>query len=217
MRDPQHHVSPNLKRHQDAEHRHAVHERVGPIDRIQDPPVRRIAVVLTELLTEDRVIREPPRDQPAEHTLGATVGLGHGRCICLTIHSNASLEVRQGRLPRQPRRLDRKIQQRPRLYHSGHPSASRRPPDWSQPPIAHRPAGWRHSSTRVFPVSPAFPLTSRPTPGIPVGTLSLRRFARAVEAPRGGSCGASDDPAEVDRRTGTCDHARLDATEDFAR
>ena len=75
-----------VERQQVGVERHAARERLGAVDRVEDPGARAGALPLRLLLADDRVVREPAADLVAEEALGGAIGLGHGREIGLVLH-----------------------------------------------------------------------------------------------------------------------------------
>jgi hypothetical protein len=84
MKDPRHHLSPNLQAHEGAPKRETPHELTGPVHGI-DPPLerRRVLFIPTVFLAAKLVGREGlPQDVPNE-AFSLPVRLGHGGAIDL--------------------------------------------------------------------------------------------------------------------------------------
>lgn len=73
--DPEHRLVVDKQRDQRGPHRHAAHEVLGPVDRVDDPAARGVPVH-AELLAEHGVLRAVLGQLREDQLLGAAVGVG---------------------------------------------------------------------------------------------------------------------------------------------
>ena len=101
------HLLPLGHRDQRAPERHAAHEGLRAVDRIDDPPAPGARARLAELLAEDAVLGKARLDPRARAPLRRTVGDRHRRAVRLRLHREPRAIVPQRRRRRRaapPRR-----------------------------------------------------------------------------------------------------------------
>ena len=95
MADTDLHHAINLQTQQYAEERHTVHEAACPVDRIDEPAVRRVSVIVAKLLANDAVRWESTRERVADQALRPTIRDRHRRAVVLQLDLQIALEVRE--------------------------------------------------------------------------------------------------------------------------
>ena len=98
----------DLERDEHAVERHAADERVGAVDRIDDPAVARVAIVAAEFLADDGVIGKARVDETPQQLFRLAIGDRHRRPIGLALDRDAGLIVRERQTARLPRGVDRR-------------------------------------------------------------------------------------------------------------
>ena len=110
-----------LDRQQVRVQRHAVGERLGAVDRIDDPAPAAASLEHTLLLTDHRVVGMELGEALADQAFGAAVGLGDGGPVALRVDGEiARPEPAQRQVAGLPDQLDRLVEQRRVGGGSGH-------------------------------------------------------------------------------------------------
>jgi hypothetical protein len=105
------HLAVALQAHQHRVQRHAAHEGLGAVDRVEDPAVGGAGARLALLLAQDAVAGVAGLDQLAHQPLRGAVGRRHGRLVLLQLGGQVGLEVAQGQLAGLPCQVGREVAQ----------------------------------------------------------------------------------------------------------
>ena len=107
-----HRIAFDLQPDHHAVERHAAHERVGAVDRIDDPASARRSGALAGFLADDRVVGKALHDTVAQVGLGFAIGNRDGGAVGLAIDLERAAKMAQRQLARAARDIDREIGQR---------------------------------------------------------------------------------------------------------
>ena len=116
--------------------RHAARERLGAVDRIEDPPPTGGAGGRGLLLSEHPVSGEQLGQPLAQEPLRVAVGGGDRRAVALALHLEVDgAEPPEGALPRLPQQGDRRLQRLLIDRRPVHVAESRTPRRTARPPV----------------------------------------------------------------------------------